>query len=66
MIFIPLESIDLANCLASLSVGNVLACLADGGFNRPCFGASTETNHRLVVVPLANIVTLLFYFLRIA
>ena len=52
MIFIPSESIDLANCLASLSVGNVLVCLAAGGrgFNRDaCFGASTETNHRWVV-----------------
>ena len=49
MIFIPSESIDLANCLASLSVGNVLVCLAAGGrgFNRVArFGASTETDHR--------------------
>ena len=50
MIFIPSESIAFANCLASLSVGNVFVCLIDADdFNRHCFGASNETNHRLVV-----------------
>jgi hypothetical protein len=49
IIFIPSERIAFANCLASLSVGNVLVCLvASDDFNRHCFGASNETNHRLV------------------
>jgi hypothetical protein len=40
MIFIPSESIAFANCLASLSVGNVLVCLVGADdFNRPA------TNH---------------------
>jgi hypothetical protein len=50
MIFIPSESIAFANCLASLSVRNVFVRLIDADdFNRHCFGASNETNHRLVV-----------------
>jgi hypothetical protein len=40
MIFIPSESIAFANCLASLSVGNVSVCLVGADdFNRPA------TNH---------------------
>jgi len=50
MIFIPSESIAFANCLASLSVGNVLVCLVDADdFNRHRFGASTDTNHRSAI-----------------
>jgi hypothetical protein len=60
MIFIPSESIAFANCLASLSVGNVLVCPVDAGdVNRHCFDASNETNHRLVVtIRLAKMATL--------
>ena len=50
MTFIPSESIAFARCLALLSVGNVSVCLVRfDDFNRHCFGASKETNHRLVV-----------------
>ena len=46
IIFIPSESIAFANCLASLSVGNVFVCLIDADdFNRRCFGSrSREVN----------------------
>jgi hypothetical protein len=56
MIFIPSESIALANCLASLSVGNVLVCLACARLetSRHCLGASTETNQQSEIVRLLN------------
>jgi hypothetical protein len=49
------ESISFANCLASVSVGNVLVCLAgvDRDASRNCFGSSTETNQWWVTVRLA-------------
>ena len=51
--FIPSASLAFANCLASLSVGNVFACLAKDvreGTGPVCFGVSTETNHRSVMI----------------
>jgi hypothetical protein len=53
IIFTPSESIAFANCLASLSVANVLVCLA-WVVKRRSFGDSTETNHRLVTAPRAK------------
>jgi hypothetical protein len=39
------ESISFANCLASVSVGKVLVCLANTcALLRRCFGISTETD----------------------
>jgi len=53
IIFIPSESIAFENCLASLSVANVLVCLA-WVVNRRSLGDSTETNHRLVTARRAK------------
>lgn len=51
--FIPSASLAFANSLASLSVGNVFACLAKDvreGTGPLCFGVSTETNQRSVMI----------------
>jgi hypothetical protein len=53
IIFVPSESIAFANCFASLSVANVLVCLA-WVVNRRSLGDSTETNHRLVTARRAK------------
>ena len=50
----PSDSIAIANCLASVSVGNDFVSLARGiaeekRAKRKCFGVSTETNQRLVI-----------------
>jgi hypothetical protein len=52
--FRPSDSIAIANCLASISVGNDFVCLARGTAEekrckRKCFGVSTETNQWLVI-----------------
>ena len=54
MTFRPSDSIAIANCLASISVGKDLVSL--GGVaaeekrrKRNCFGVSTETNQWLVI-----------------
>src|SRR6516164_1354381 len=47
------ESISFANCLASVSVGKVLVCLANVCSPRRCFGISTETNQRFFTECLA-------------
>ena len=50
----PSDSIAIANCLASTSVGNAFVSLAretadEKKRKRKCFGVSTETNHWLVI-----------------
>lgn len=49
----PSDSIAIANCLASVSVGNDFVSLArvaaEEKSERKCFGVSTETNQWLVI-----------------
>ena len=50
--FRPFDSISIANCLASVSVGKDFVSLgprAPKERSRNCFGVSTETNQWLVV-----------------
>jgi len=51
--FRPSDSIAIANCLASISVGNDFVSLGRGAEEKRSFGVSTETNQWLVNLYLA-------------